>query len=62
MQATEYSKISIENLWSGISVKSVVISDIKKCLYGSGKGCYDIFVIDLETHNLNGNTQFVLLM
>lgn len=55
MEKQEDFSISIENKWKGVSVKSVIISQKKNTLFGSGKGSFNIFSIDLNTMNLKGN-------
>lgn len=47
--------ISLEGNWKGLSIKSVVICQKRKMLFGSGKGSRKIFSYDLERQTIEGD-------
>ena len=55
MQQEMHLSIAIDHKWGGVSIKSVCICESLNTLFGSGRGCFDIFVIDLENYILKGN-------
>jgi hypothetical protein len=49
--------------WVASNICTLAISKRKKILFGSGNGadCKDVFIIDLQTHTVQGNIFIVKL-
>jgi hypothetical protein len=58
MDLNENSVISLEGLWTGVSIKTLSVSTSQNNIFGAGKGSNSIFVFSMAKGSLTGTIPY----